>query len=297
MPGGAQSAWQKRMRSAGFRSQLAAALRSDVEDLAGSRVEEVVDAAALRRAVAAAGPELFDPKSFAEIFVHAANRAEGRAAKQSRSLQDLLDPGMVSAVGDLLDQDLDRPGVYDDLVASVIRQEFFAKLFAEIIHSAIVSFNKRVNPLFGGIATSVLEDQIKGFIALGMPMLQEQAVAFALSPANRRFATDLSRSVMRGLSQEPLKTLVPRTSTRHHRQAERLIADLLRSPQFQGATTRALLTGWDDVYPKLRRRKLGELVDMEAFAGVIAEPAAVAIADALARPAVASLFQGLGARG
>src|SRR5215468_6002276 len=49
----------------------------------------------------------------------------------------------------------------------------------ELLDPALVSFYRRVDPLFGGLGVRVLEPQIKSFIGYFMPMVQGRVAAFA----------------------------------------------------------------------------------------------------------------------
>jgi hypothetical protein len=87
----------------------------------------------------------------------------------------------------------ERSSHTEEFVGDIMRQEFVRRLFTDSIFTSIVSFNQRINPFFGGLTMRVLEDQITGFIRLFMPMLIEQATAFAVSKDNQRIALDFAR--------------------------------------------------------------------------------------------------------
>ncbi len=165
------------------------------------------------------------------------------------------------------------------------------KLLAELIHSAIVSFNKRVNPFFGGLTAAVLEDQIKGFIELGMPMLQEQAVGFALRPANQQFAVDLARSLIRGVMAEPIGDLVPVSSPSQRKRTAALLARALESERFRNAAPEVAQQLWGDVYEQIRDKKLAQLVDVDLLAENLAGPIAQLMIAGLSRPRIAEFLE------
>jgi len=279
-----------RLSSRSFRNRLSAALRDEIESLAARPIRDLLDESVVRRSLAACHPAMFDARILAGVAVHVSERVEKRLDREERALDEILGPVVVERVDALLDEDLPEPGALGDILAEVIRQDFARRLFAELIHSAIVSFNKRVNPLFGGLASAVLEDQIRAFIELGMPMLQEQAVAFVRSQANQEFAVELAKALLRGVLAEPLGDLIPQASAGQRRRLASLIVDVVESERFQAGAADAALRIWDDVYARLRDRKLGEVVDTADLARVLAEPLAEVVVRALACSQVAEMF-------
>ncbi len=265
-------------------------LSAEIESLSARPIRDLIDESVVRRSLAAFRPSMFDARILAGVAVHVSERVEKRLDREGRALDEILGPAVVERVGALLDEDLPDPGALGDVLAEVIRQDFARGLFAELIHSAIVSFNKRVNPLFGGLASAVLEDQIRAFIELGMPMLQEQAVAFVRSQGNQEFAVDLAKALLRGVLAEPLGDLIPRASAGQRKRLASLIVEVVESERFQGGAADTALRIWDDVYAPLRDRKLGDIVDTGGLAQALADPLAALLARALSCSPVAEMF-------
>lgn len=286
----AAEAWSRRIRSPGFRASLQQVLRAEIADAGKQPVREIVDAARVRTAIAAWDTATVRAPRVARVAVRVNERIEKRLRRERRPIAELIGPEGMEGIDALLEEDLPNPEALEQILARTIRQQFVRKLFAELIHSAILAFNKRVNPFFSGITATVLDAQIKSFIALGMPMLQEQAVAFALSRANQDFVVDLARSLVRGVLAEPLADLVPQASAGQRKRIERLVVRALESERFREAAPAAALRLWDDVYGQLRDEKLGQLVDVERLAEVLVEPLAEMAIAALTRPRIAALL-------
>lgn len=285
--------WRRRIGSASCRRDLERAVHDEIVAASSLRIGELVDAGAVRAALAGIAPQLARPAATAKLFVDINRQVEKRLRAERRSIDETLGPELRAEIEALLDEELPNPEALEEILAQVIRQRFVRKLFAELIHSAIISFNKRVNPLFGGITAAVLEDQIRAFIELGMPMLQEQAVAFALRPANQQFAVDLARSLIRGVMAEPLGDLVPQSSAGQRKRIETLVKKVLESERLHAAAPVLARRFWDDLYPRLRNMRFGELVDAERVAETLSAPIAAALIAVLSRGRIAEVFSQL----
>ncbi len=289
--GSSSDSWQRLVRSPSFREGLEDVVRKELSAARSMAVRDLIDAEAVRAVIGASGPAIARPKVTAEVIVGVNRRVEKRLRGQRRSVHEILSPEIRDEIEALLDEELPSPEALEEILAQVLRQRFVRKLLAELIHSAIISFNKRVNPFFGGITAAVLEDQIKAFIELGMPMLQEQAVSFALHPSNQRFAVDLARSLLRGIMDEPIGDLVPPSSDAQRRRIERLVARVLESEQFCEAAPAMAQSMWDDIYAQIRNLKLAKLVDVDLLADSLAAPIAEMMIAGLSRPRIADFLE------
>lgn len=197
------AAWLARLRAPQGRRALRQLVRDEIADAGSERLRDLVDERQVRAAISGWDTDSLKAPQVARAAVRVAGRVEKRLRKQRRSIEDVAGAEVMDELHALLDAELPNPQALEEILAHTLRQEFVRKLFAELIHSAILAFNKRVNPIFSSFTASMLDDQIRSFIALGMPMLQEQAVAFALSRANQTFVVDLARSLIRAVLAEP----------------------------------------------------------------------------------------------
>ncbi len=282
--------WRRRVRSPQVRRAVEDVIRAEIAEMAALPVREVIDAGKIRAALGEIDVGAVRAGAVAQVAVRVNERVEKRLRRERRSIDDLVSGEVRAEIDALLDEELPSPQALEEILAQVIRQKFVRRLFAELIHSAILAFNKRVNPLFGGITAAMLDAQIKSFIELGMPMLQEQAVAFALRPANQQFAVDLARSLIRGALAEPLGELVPRASAGQRKRIERLVVRVVESERFRTAAPAVAQQLWDEVYTEIRDKKLGQLVDEQRLSAALVAPAAQAVMALLSRPRVAALL-------
>lgn len=284
------SAWLARLQSPSGRRALCEVIRDEIGEAGGQRLRELVDERQVRAAIAAWDPQSLNAREVARATVRSAERIEKRLRKQRRSIEDIAGAEVMDGLHELLDSELPNPEALEEILAQTLRQEFVRKLFAELIHSAILAFNKRVNPIFAGLTAAVLDEQIRSFIALGMPMLQEQAVAFALSRANQTFVVDLARSLIRAVLAEPLADLVPPTPVAQRAQVERLIERIIASERFRERAPAAALSLWDDIFAQVRDQRLSNFVDTSVLAQVLCEPVAELALAVLSRPRVTQLL-------
>ena len=201
-----------------------------------------------------------------------------------KSVLDMLDPELVDDVDALLGEAFELSPQVEELVANILQQEFVRRLFTDIIFTAIVSFNQRVNPLFGAITMRVMEEQIKGFIHLFMPTLQQRATAFATNRQNQRILLDFTRSIMRELLDQPWLHYAAMASPEQRTQTEKLIRKAVGNAKLDALIRKAMLAAWDDLYAGIRDKPVGTLLRLEENSRWLAERCVEMILPALARP-------------
>ena len=266
-----------------FRDGLRRALEAEIRALADETVGAVVDRDAVRAAIERS-EELVDHEVVADLVLVAARRVTAEMRRRPQSTWDHLDAGLADAVDAALDADVVLSDEAEEMIGRMMRRELITDLFTDVIHTAIVSFNKRVNPLFGGLATAMLEDQIKGFIRFFMPLVQDQATAFVVDRRNQELFSDFARSFLRELLEEP----IPNLMTLATRAGETDEVDLRRrlgaSVKLRGLTRELALAAWDDVYAAVRKRKIGSIVRIDEHAAWLADQTTPAVAALLERP-------------
>jgi hypothetical protein len=269
---------------------LTAAVRHELDSVATEPVRKVVDNRAVRRAIREADPALIMPKALADIIVHVNRGAEKRLRATRASAYDLAGHELADEIDALLEEDLLTADAAEDFITEVLRQEFVRNLFTEIIHTSIVSFNKRVNPLFGGLTTTVLQDQIKAFISMVMPMIMKRANSFATSRHNQRVFRDLARELTRQILSEPIDELLPPRSPGLRKQTERLLRQVVQSPVAYQRMRSVALAVWEDVFKRIETKKVGDLIDLKHFGDQIADQIVDLLLPALARPVMAEFL-------
>jgi hypothetical protein len=285
--------WDKRLGSRAFSQALTDALARELRLLAQARVADVLDPEWIRAAIRGWDTRLIDRARLAELVVAVHRRATGRLRRRRESLLDVLDRQLVADFETLLAAGAERTEAF---VGDLMRQEFVRRLFTDIIFTAIVSFNQKVNPLFGGLTMRVLEDQIKGFIRMFMPMLLEQATAFVVNPDNQRIGRDFTREVMRQLLDQPLHAFAVTAAPAQRRQVEAAIRRAVRDARLDAVIREAALATWDDLYGVLREQRVGEVIRLDEQADWLAEQCVRIILPVLARPEVVRLIASEAAR-
>jgi hypothetical protein len=278
--------WDARIRSRPFKKTLTALAARELKDLARQRVSDVVDARFVRTMIRELDARVIDRATMADLAVEANRRVRTRLAGAERSMLDLLDRRLVADIGATLEAAMELPPGAEAFAATLIRQEFVRRLFTDIIYTAIVSFNERVNPLFGAFATRALEDQIKGFIDRFMPMLQAQAIAFAVERRNQRIVLAFARAVGRLLLDVPVARYAAIAASADGRPAETMLRTALGNAKLGALVREATLALWDDFYAAVRNRRLGDLLRLEAHADWLAARAVEVILPLLSRPHV-----------
>lgn len=270
-------------RTTTVQSALVDALELEILALADERIEDLVDADDVRRLIERSD-DLVDHERIGELAGRVARRIATDLRKLDRSPRDLLDEELTARLDRLLDADVELSEEAEDLIARMMRQDLIQDLFTNVIHTSIVSFNKRVNPLFGGLATAMLEDQIKGFIRFFIPMVLDQATSFVVADRNQELFSDFARSLVRELLEEPIPDLLGLVTSEAKRDPADAVQTLARSAALRELGRKVALVAFEEVYAASRTRKLGEFLELEDHAGWLAEQIAPSVARALERP-------------
>lgn len=282
--------WERRPRSRGFHRRLAAVISRELRALSDTRINDLVDAALVRKTIARWDGRLLNQDRVADLVIATSRRLSARLKTQHASVFDLLDAPLVADIEALLEQDIVLSRHAEEFVASIMRQEFVRRLFTDIIFTSIVAFQEKVNPLFGGLAMRLIEEQTKRFIDLFMPMLLQQATAFAINRRNQRILMDFVASIARHLLSEPLAHYTGLASPEQTRRTEALIRDAIGTPaahvQLDELLRHLALAIWDDLYVTIADTRLGDLLRVEQYADRLAARCVAALRPFLERPAV-----------
>jgi len=272
------------VRSAEFREALTDALRLEIETLSAAKVRHVVDRGAIDKALAHRGPELFNSTALADLVVHTTTVTVRKISERGSSVIGLLDRDLGTRIESILDEDLVLSKSLERFIADMMGQEFVQGLFTDIIYTSIVSFNQRVNPLFGRMTMMALEDQIKGFIGFFMPMVQKEAVAFATNRANQAVFFDFMRAMLRHLLNQPISGVVSTVSSKQRKKAEEFLRRAIGNASVESLIRELLLTIWGGLYEKIKDRRVGDLLHLTEHAAWLAERSADIILPVLTRP-------------
>jgi hypothetical protein len=283
------SYWQRRIESADFRRALTDAVEAEFRTLSAVPVGRVVDAQEVRRVIAAGATPLIHQKALADLVIQMCGTVVNKLARKEASVLDLLGDDMTARIDAILNEDLVLSKAMEDFIGDMMGQEFVQGLFTDIIYTSIVSFNKKVNPLFGGIAMTVLESQIKGFIRLFLPMARKQAVAFATSPSNQAVLFGFTRAIVRHLLNRPLASFLTTVSARQRKKAEALIRQSIADQRVNALVTELALAVWDELYRTTKDQRVGDLLHLTANVRRLAEHSVEVLLSILARPHLASL--------
>lgn len=276
--------WERRIRSKAFKRDLAAAVAREINALSVRRVKDVINPRPVRALIQSWGKRLIDREVVAELIIQGNRRMNRRLRRQRGSLLSVLDPQLVDDIEALMRAAMELSPDLEDFVAHVMQQEFVRRLFSDVIFTAIVSFNQKVNPLFGAIAMRVMEEQIRGFIDLFMPALQRQAIAFAVNRSNQRVLFDFTRSIIRQLLNEPLRNYAGLASPGQQAELEALIREAVGNAQLESLIRATAVAAWDDFYAAVRDKPVGELLRLDEHARWLAERCVEMILPALRRP-------------
>lgn len=265
-------------------------MAAEIKALAGVRVGDVVDPERVRRVLRPRSAPLFETGAVADLLSHAGKVVERSLAAKNVSLLGLLDAKLAGRIESLLEENPVLSAPLEDFVESLMGQEFVQGLFTDIIYTSLVSFNQRLNPLFGRIAMNALEEQIKSFIRLFMPMVQKEAIAFAVNRRNQSIFLDFARTILHRLLDQPLPHYFAMLSARQRRKMEGLVRSSVENPKLASLGSEIALIAWDAVYEQIKNVELGTLLQLEPNAAWLAEQITDLVVPLLALPGVFPLL-------
>lgn len=110
----------------------------------------------------------------------------------NRPLQNAMEQKTMDAMKKVVTRPVDFP---EDAVREIVAQPAIKELFINIIHDAIIGFNKKFNPLFGAMAAVGMDKQIREFIVPFMDSVNNLAADFLTDKANQPMFTDLAGKI------------------------------------------------------------------------------------------------------
>jgi hypothetical protein len=277
--------WATRLQSADFKRGLTNVLRHELQALADARIDDVLKREPGRRLIQW-GARAVDRAAVADLALAVDQRLNRRLARRTDSLLELLDPALVADFEAVLEKTAGLTPRAEAFITQLMQQDFVRGLFTDLIYAALLSFYRRVDPLFGGLGVRILESQIKSFIGYFMPMVQDRATAFAIAPANQRLAAAFARAVIQQLLGVPLRRWAELAAAGPRQSVEGFVRRAARDKGLGTLAEEMALTVWDELHASGGQRRVGDLLRLDAQAPWLAARWVDAIVPVLARPGV-----------
>jgi hypothetical protein len=176
-----------------FVADLSVALRGLLQELSQHTIAELIHPDDLRSLLRHATPYALNATTLVAKGRVLLEAAEALIAVEGLTFDTLLDKKIKKHISDVLAVDIELTEASKEFVGKVMRAEFIRSLFTDVIHVTLVGFYKKLNPLFGGLATKMLETQIRSFIEMFIKIVLDRAVEFVVSPQNVSLFTEFAR--------------------------------------------------------------------------------------------------------
>lgn len=238
-------------------------LSDEIRYVANLPVNELLDPDTVRAIISECNTGIVHFGPVAELARRAIDALEVWLKHKNLSAQKLLDKKVKQAIDDLLTEEIELTEASKEFVGKVMRAEFIRRLFTDVIHVSIVSFYKKVNPLFGGLATKMLENQIRGFIEMFIKIVLDRAVAFVVSKENVDLFTDFAREVVRLMLEEPAAHFLAQLSPAHREKIEIVVRKVAESEPALKFARDFYLKVFDNVYHHIKGKKVGHFLALE----------------------------------
>lgn len=119
-------------------------------------------------------------------------RSQAIIVKNGRAIKDIFEGKSLAAWKKVVQRPVDLP---PQTVHDIMNQKAIKELFINIIHDAIVGFNKKFNPLAGAMAAFGLEKQIKEFLVPFMDNAVKIGTDFVNNKANQPMFSDFAGKI------------------------------------------------------------------------------------------------------
>lgn len=277
------------MTSPAFARELTALVAGELRALADLRFKDVIDPRLVRELIERS-EDLLAIDAVTAVALGVRRRARQSVRKNRRSPRTLLGEQFVRDVEDVLDGVARLTPQAEAFIDGMMQRELVQGLMTDLVYTAIVSFNRRVNPLFGNLALMAVDAQIKNFIRMFMPMLQRQATAFLVDRRNHALFADFARAAARQVLNEPLSQLVELFDRGSDADVEALTNKMARNPQVRRLIRDLALTLSETVFRELAGRRVGSVLRLDDHVDWLAPRLSAPLLAALQRAPIAAFI-------
>lgn len=175
--------WENRVKEKNFRNNINQLVKDLYNEFIDLKIEEIADGLL-------EGVEKSDPASH-NVFVSSLVNAlivdstpiiKENIERRNLSINDVLSDDSLQSWRAVVTQPVDLP---KETIQAVIEQDAVKELFINVIHDAIIGFNKKFNPLFGAVSALGLDKQIKEFLVPFMDSVTGMATEFMTDNKNK----------------------------------------------------------------------------------------------------------------
>lgn len=249
---------QKRLTSPAFKKAFMASLVQEIKDLSSMKIKDVIKPKALGRLILDLDPKLMDQKQARHIVRQEFDVLEGYYKKNNLKLGQLFDKQVNHDIDQLLAEKVEFSTHTKKFVAKVVHSEFITGLFSNILFVAVSSFNKKFNPVLGGLTVILLEKKIRAFIDVIIKNILNQVVEFVVSSKQQEHVAEFSRTVVHLLFEEKIVHFFQELSPEQRNHAENLMESLVFSAKFQKHIREVFLLLFNDFYKVVKNDPMGK---------------------------------------
>lgn len=275
---------------------LSAALKIILSDFASMTVGELLSRDDVISLIEKVKPEIIDAKYVVKLGRKIADRVAKSVGDDDLAANDFLDAKLKKAFDDILDVDIELTESSKEFVGKVMRANFIRSLFTDVIHITLVNFYKKLNPLFGGLATKMLDTQIRSFIEMFIKIVLDHAVSFVVSPSNVSLFSDFAREVARLLMEEPVEKMSDQLSERHRDKIENAVILAMSNNALHKKLRELGIKIIEDIWPEIEAIRISELVVIKKIDDDLLVLLAKMISPVLLHPQLINFYSSLNSK-
>jgi len=198
--------WQERTSSEEFKSDLKKLVNGISDEILELTIEKVVDE--LNECIKQTNLEQDGTVigQLAKSFILSYGQPSlSEIESKNLSVSQLLEKPTLKAWRDLLDRPVVLP---EETLDSILEQPAIKELLINIIHDAIIAFNKKYNPLYGAMAIFGVDKQIKEFLKPFMDKVTAICRKFLLDEKNSKLFQDFTTKLFDIMTLEKPKNYI-----------------------------------------------------------------------------------------
>lgn len=255
---------QERVESKAFKKSLEKIIYKQIQKGLKLPIKDVLPYEIGRQFIDEFDVFMFNPASFIQIFQLFLQSLEYYFEDTNETLIDFLGQSSVKDIENILNEKYVMSENVERIVREVMHSDFIKSLFTEAVHLSIVSFYKKVNPIFGGMTAKVVEKQVKGLIKPLIKIVVDSAAEYVIRKENQQQLTEFLKNLMILIVNEPVENVFLEFSPRHRKKSETLLKNLAKNSTFEKKMRKIILYTYEYMYEQISTQKVELFIAKES---------------------------------
>lgn len=172
-------ALQAHLKTKTFQSRLRKYIEDEISNTLNTPIEKIISKKSLESILNEISIKLLNTKNLSSLSLKFVESLDKKFKSKKIILQDLIHPDVLRTFDSIQAEIVDHL-ISEEMLGHLLKSKLSYDVLVQIIHQTIVTFYKKINPLFGGLATQTLDKQIRAFIGIFIPQVQDRIKEFLM---------------------------------------------------------------------------------------------------------------------